>query len=232
MLSIIRRMRVIHYFRRDWLVPLVLAVFLSVAPAATLEAQSEAASSRPWKVGLATGPSFFYGDEGNTTGLQLESTLMRRVYNNRTWLRLEMTSHLYGAQTLYPCALIVNGTCFSTSQRSVFGGGLGVQYFFRDPSRPARPVPHLVVGIATYVSTRNAEQPLVCQPSTLCADVVPSHKFTDTDFGVNIGFGQTWRMGRNEFFIESRLHQPIVRQHPSAPNSGFRMLPLSFGVRF
>ena len=222
----------IHYIRNASFTSLCLAALISCVASSTLAAQAEPVQPRPWKGGLATGPSFFYGDEGNTVGIQIESTLMRRLASERMWLRFEMTSHLYGAQRLYPCMLNVNGTCFSTSQRAVFGGGLGMQYFFRDRSRSAGPIPHLAFGIATYVSTRKAEQPAVCQASALCPDVTPSHQFTDTDLGVNIGFGQTWSAGRNDFFIESRLHQPVLRQHRDAPYSGFRIFPLSIGVRF
>ena len=209
---------------------LILAAFSIPAAIATLPAQS-ALPDKAWRVAVATGPSFFNGDEGSTVGLQLESAVLRRLQSNRAWLRFEVTSHLFGAQKVYPCLLNNNGTCFSTSQRSVFGGGLGMQYFLRDPSASSS-VPHLVLGFATYVSRRKAEQPPVCQPSTLCEDVTPSHDFTDTDFGVNFGLGHTWRVGRNDFYIESRWHQPIVRQHRAEPYTAFRMFPMSLGVRF
>jgi hypothetical protein len=217
-----------HYTLKGWLTALVIGT----TPQATLLAQTEAAPIRTWKMGVATGPSFFYGDEGNTVGLQIESALMRRIRGSRLWARAEMTTHLYGAQKLYPCLLNANGTCFSTSQRSVFGGGVGVQYFLREPSEPRRGVPHLMLGVATYVSNRRAEQPKVCQPSVVCGDVTPSLELTNTNLGVNIGLGQTWSTGRNEFFIESRLHQPIVGNHDPGPYSHFRIFPLSIGVRF
>jgi hypothetical protein len=221
-----------HYTLKGWLPALVSAVVISTTPDATLRAQTDATPTRSWKMGVATGPSFFYGDEGNTVGLQIESALMRRIRSSRLWVRAEMTTHLYGAQNLYPCLLNANGTCFSTSRRSVFGGGMGLQYFFREASEPGRGIPHLVLGVATYVSNRRAEQPQVCQPSAVCGDVTPSLELTDTNLGVNVGFGQTWSAGRNEFFIESRLHQPIVGSHDAGPYSHFRIFPLSIGVRF
>jgi hypothetical protein len=208
----------------------LVALLLTMHPAAS-RAQADTIQSKAWKMGMATGPSFFYGEEGNTIGVQLESTLLRRLRGNRLWARLEMTSHLYGAQTLYPCGLSVNGTCFNTSQRAVFGGGIGLQYFFRQPVRSTRSVPHLTLGIATYVSKRRAEAAVSCQPSALCPDDPIWHELTDTDLGINVGFGQTWSTGRNEFFIESRLHHPFVPQNAGS-YTRYRIFPLTLGMRF
>lgn len=214
---------------RRWLTVASAAILLAVLPAAS-PAQEDTTQGRAWKMGMATGPSFFYGEEGNTIGVQLESTLLRRLRGNRLWARLEMTSHLYGAQTLYPCGLSVNDTCFNTSQRMVVGGGIGLQYFFRQPGS-ARAVPHLSVGIATYVSKRRAEAAVACERSALCPDDPIWHELTDTDAGLNIGFGQTWSMGRSEFFIESRLHHPFVPQHAGS-YTRYKIFPLTVGVRF
>jgi len=208
-----------------------MAALLLTLPPAASRAQGDTIQSKAWKMGMATGPSFFYGEEGNTIGVQLESTLLRRLRGNRLWARFEMTSHLYGAQTLYPCGLSVNGTCFTTSQRAVFGGGIGLQYFFRRPVSSTRSVPHLTLGIATYVSKRRAEAAVACEPSALCPDDPFRHELTDTDLGINVGFGQTWTTGRNEFFIESRLHHPFVPQNAGA-YTRYRIFPLTLGMRF
>lgn len=205
------------------------ASLLAVLPVATA-AQEDTTRGKAWRMGLATGPSFFYGEEGNTIGVQLESTLLRRLRGNRLWARLEMTSHLYGAQTLYACGLSVNDTCFNTSQRVVIGGGVGLQYFFRRPGRSTS-VPHLILGIATYVSKRRAEAAVACEPSALCPDDPIWHELTDTDLGINIGFGQTWSTGRKEFFVESRLHHPFVPQNAGS-YTRYKIFPLTVGVRF
>ncbi|MEO5739115.1 MAG: hypothetical protein ABIS29_00775 [Vicinamibacterales bacterium] len=203
----------------------------AMVAAVELEAQDSTLAPRRWSFGVATGPTFFYGEEGNTVGLNFESQLARRLGTGRTWLRADFSTHGFGAQRLYPCSLSLQSTCFTTSQRMVVGGGISLQHAVgRENKDAARGSPFFTLGVATLISARVAEKIQECSPSGLCPAEPITHNMTNTDYGVTVGAGQLWNAGRRQFFVETRLLQPLTKQVGSLTR--FRLMPLSFGMRF
>lgn len=220
---------------RNWvgIVALPMFVIASLAAVASAPAQeSKPLSEKPWRVGVGTGASFFWGAEGNTVGFELESGLMRRVRHTPAWIRGDLMLHHYGAQPVYPCLLQANETCYSMQQRSIVGAAIGAQYDLKPLKQNPSARPYLLAGLATYVSSRRAFQPPICQSNELCPNVTPRHEFSETDFGVQVGIGTTWTAGKREFFLESKYHQRIIRANERDPFTTFRFSPISAGVRF
>lgn len=196
------------------------------------QARQDSLPLRRWSFGVATGPTLFYGDEGNTVGVNVESTIARRLGSRRAWLRAELSSHLFGAQRLYPCSLSLQSVCFSTSQRSVVGFGLSVQQFVgKAGDGMGRSAAYFLLGVQSLVSARVAEKIVDCTPNgSLCPAEPITHNITNTDVGATVGAGHSWNAGPRSFFIETRLLQPLTKQVGSL--TAFRLLPFTIGMRF
>lgn len=189
-------------------------------------------SLRTRLAGIATGPSFFYGAEGNTIGVHMEGSLSLRIKRSQTWLRTDVSSHLFGAQRLYPCLLVVQGNCYTTSRRAVFGTSLGIQHHFGRGMARATHGYYGTLGITALVSARVAERYAACVLGSVCPDEPLTHEITNVDWGAVVGLGQSWKAGTRAFFVESRLYQPFGRRSNADPYTRFRVMPLTFGVRF
>jgi hypothetical protein len=217
----------------------LLPAILFIAPM-SLPAQEATSSQRtlppaatPWRTVLAVGPSFFYGAEGNTVGLQVESALLRRLFSDRSWMRAELGAHIYGQQPLYPCMLREGSLCFSTSQRAIVSAGLAVQHVLMPATATRTSTFYVVGGVGGYFSARRALRIPNCEMDVgVCDASLISSQFTDSDFGANLGVGQTWRIASRELFVESRFHQLLWRQHRDDPYSIYRIFPLTVGLRF
>jgi hypothetical protein len=195
------------------------------------QARQDSPPMRRWSFGVATGPTFFYGDEGNNVGLNVESTIAGRLGSRRAWLRAELSSHLFGAQRLYPCSLSLQSVCFSTSQRSVYGFGLSFQQFVgKNGDGMGRSSAYFLLGVQSLVSARVAEKVVECAPSALCPAEPITHNLTNTDVGATVGAGHAWNAGARSFFIETRLVQPLTKQVGAL--TAFRLLPFTIGMRF
>lgn len=209
----------------------IAALVLLAASEAGAQVRQDSLPPRSWSFGVATGPTFFYGDEGNNVGLNLESTIARRLGSRRAWLRGELSSHLFGAQRLYPCSLSVQSVCFSTSQRSVVGFGLSLQQFVgKDGDGMGRSQAYFLLGVQSMVSARVAEKIVDCSPGAVCPAEPITHHITNTDVGATVGAGHAWNAGPRSFFIETRLLQPLTKQVGSF--TAFRLLPFTIGMRF
>lgn len=218
-----------HDFSR-FLTAAILAGLSTVGPWRSLAAQEEALPRR--MAGIATGPTFFYGAEGNTIGVHLEASLSLRIRRSRTWLRTDLSSHSFGAQRLYPCLLAVQGTCYSTSRRAVFGAGLGVQHEFSRKARAGNSY-YGSLGVTALASSRVAERYPECAPGKVCSAEPLTHDIDDLDVGIVLGLGQSWRAGSRVFFVESRLYQPVGQgSDADDPYTRFRFMPLTLGIRF
>jgi hypothetical protein len=195
-------------------------------------AQQDRPSPRSWAFGVATGPTMFYGDEGNTVGLNIESVIARRLGARQSWLRAELSTHMFGAQRLYPCSLSINATCFTTSQRSVVGVGLSFQQFVgKDGDGMGRSHSYFSLGAQLLASARTAEKIAECTPDgTLCPAEPIRANLTNTDIGVTAGIGHAWSLGARSFFMETRLLQPVTSQ--VGTNTRFRLMPFTLGMRF
>ncbi|MCC6316611.1 MAG: hypothetical protein IT361_02880 [Gemmatimonadaceae bacterium] len=199
-------------------------------PSHAILAQQDSLRAR--RAGIATGPSFFYGAEGNTIGVHLEGSLALRINGSRTWLRTDVSSHVFGAQRLYPCLLVVQGSCYSTSRRAVFGTSVGIEHGFGGGKANATHGYYGTLGLTALVSARTAERYAECNPGSVCPDEPMTHEINNVDLGAVVGLGQSWAAGSRVFFIESRLYQPFAQRDDADPYTRFRVLPLTFGIRF
>lgn len=193
---------------------------------------SDSLGNRRWRAAIAGGASFFWGAEGNTTGLLFETGVLRRVRRTPVSLRGDIMIHHYGTQSVAPCLVSANETCFPLMQRSIGGLAIGAQYAFKPSSRASSATPYLLGGLATYVSTRVATRPPSCSPGEACANVTARHTVNDIDYGVQIGAGTSWLVGRREFYLESKYHHRVIRDHKDDPFTSFRFSPIALGVRF
>ncbi|MCC6930144.1 MAG: hypothetical protein IT359_14260 [Gemmatimonadaceae bacterium] len=158
---------------------------------------------------------------------------MLRIKRSQTWIRTDVSSHLFGAQRLYPCLLVIQGDCYSTSSRAVFGTSLGIERAFGRGGDSGVHRYYGTLGLTALVSARVAERYAACNPGSLCPDEALTHDITNVDVGAVVGVGQTWKAGSRVFFIESRLYQPFLQKKNDAdPYTSFRVMPLTFGVRF
>lgn len=211
----------------------MLIVGSGVLPRQRLSAQdTRSESNSPWRTSVAAGPSFFWGAEGNTIGFQLESGLLRRVRQSPVWIRADLMLHHYAAQPVYPCLISVNQTCFSLMQRTIAGAAVSAQYTLKPLNQHPSIRPYLFAGLATYASLRVASQPPACHVGELCANVTAKHDISDLDYGVQVGLGNTWSVGKREFFLETKYHHRVIRDHKTDPFTSFRFSPISVGVRF
>ncbi|MBC7895531.1 MAG: hypothetical protein H7066_08960 [Cytophagaceae bacterium] len=210
----------------------VAALALLGASEVEAQARSDSLTPRRWSFGVATGPTFFHGDEGNNVGLNVESTIARRLGSRRAWLRAELSSHLFGAQRLYPCSLALQSVCFSTSQRSVLGAGLSFQQFIgKAGDGMGHSSAYFLLGVQSLVSARVAEKIVDCTPNgALCPAEPITHTIINRDVGATVGAGHAWNAGQRTFFVETRLLQPLTKQAGSL--TAFRLLPFTMGMRF
>jgi hypothetical protein len=211
---------------------LAMAVFGSLWPRDAAAQNATSLDDHRWRSAVASGASFFWGAEGNTVGLALETGLLRRVRNSPLSLRGDLMMHYYGTRSVAPCQVSVNQTCFPLMQRAIFGAALGVQYTLKSVSQNSTARPYLLGGLATYVSSRVASRPPSCTLGEACPNVTLKHDVTDTDFGAQLGVGTTWSVGKREFYLESKYHHRIVRDHQSDPLTMFRFSPIVIGMRF
>lgn len=216
----------------------LLIVGLLIVGAALLPRQAVSAqdtlsrNNSPWRTAVSAGPSFFWGAEGNTIGFQFELDFLRRVRQSPVWIRADLMMHYYGTQPVYPCLINVNQTCFSLMQRTIAGAAVGAQYTLKPLKQYPSITPYLLAGLATYGSLRVASQPPACRIGELCANVTARHHISSLDYGVQLGIGNTWTVGKQEFFLETKYHHRVIRDHKTDPFSSFRFSPISLGVRF
>jgi hypothetical protein len=187
---------------------------------------------RPWRAAIAGGASFFWGAEGNTVGYLFETGVLRRVRNTPFSLRGDVMIHHYDAQDVAPCLVAVGQTCFPLMQRSIGGVALGAQYTLRQSSNASSAAPYLLGGLATYFSSRVASRPPSCSPGELCANVTERRTINDIDYGVQVGAGTSWPVGKRELYLESKYHHRIIRSHRDDPFTSFRFSPIAVGIRF
>ena len=186
----------------------------------------------PWRAALGGGASFFWGPEGNTVGYLIESGLLRHIRNSSISLRGDVMYHHYDAQSLGGCLVSTDDRCFPLMQRSIGGIAIGAQYALRQPTAASSAAPYLLGGLATYVSTRVATSPAVCSPSEVCTSESRRRTMNDIDYGVQIGAGTSWPVGRRELYVESKYHHRFIRANRDDPYTSFRFSPITVGMRF
>jgi hypothetical protein len=146
--------------------------------------------------------------------------------SGRTSIRLDVPVHLFGAEALAPCLVTVGRTCWQTLQRNVISYTLSLQH------APGGGSAYFVVGPSVFQSARVLKVHSSCVPSSGCSQFSAERTLKNLDYGMSVGSGHTWKSGTSEFFLEARLYIPFTTDNGVDQLNNFKLLPVSFGIRF
>jgi hypothetical protein len=178
--------------------------------------------------------SFFHGDEGDNTGAHVSATLLRALGGSRSALRLDLLAHYFTPQPLHPCGLVLSGTCFQTSQRSVVGAAFGLEYAIsRAPHTPRATGFHAATSLAAVNSRRVAEWFPNCEPGEFCPPKHLRRHVNDPTGGVLVALGWSGAIGTASVYSEASLLYPFARKYTNEDQfKEYWIFPISIGVRF
>ena len=193
-------------------VALVAAAAIAASPADAQRSKSRARGSLPITWSLGAGLSMPTGDLGDAagTGFHLQGTSSYRRTGWPVALRGELAYHRFGEKDYSVPGGNPNQTVDYTGKSSSIAGIVDVSYAFVTRNKMK---PYVLAGPGFY-STR-AE-------ITQAGGGGSSETASDTKFGLNLGGGMNFSMGRRLAYVEARYHK--VDQAA--------WIPISFGVRF